>query len=62
MAVRIVKIFKPVEIQHEKSQRVFIAVRPLYFSFQLSVKMPGIIKLSEVVDDAQLQVSMFTIL
>ena len=43
MTVCVVEYLEFVEIQQQKGQRLPIAVRPLYFSFQLSVKMPGIV-------------------
>ena len=61
MAVCVIKLLEFVEIHKQKGQGLFIAVRPIYFFFKLSVKMPGIVKLREVVDYAQFLVSMFAL-
>jgi hypothetical protein len=54
-------IFKLIEIQQQKSQGLFVAVRALCFFFKLVVKMPEIVKLGEVVDYAQFPVSLFAL-
>ena len=57
MAVGVVEILKLIDIQKKKSQGLSAAVRSLCFFFKLSVKMPGIIELSKVVNYAQFPVS-----
>ena len=62
MAVCVVEILEFVDIHKQKGQRLFIAVRPLCFYFELSVKMPGIVELREVIDYAQFLVFLFALL
>jgi len=40
---------------------MFVAIQPVDFHFKLLVKMPGIIKLGEVVDNTQFAISFFAV-
>ena len=64
MSVCVIELLEFVKIQHHNGQRLYIiiTVRPLYFSFKLSVKMYGIVKLREVVYYALFTVFFFAFL
>src|SRR5450759_228491 len=59
MTVSVVEPFEIVEIKKQKGQRLSVAIRPIGLHFELMIKMPGIVKLGEVIDNTEFTVSFF---